>query len=493
MKRKLITMILMSAITCCLFAGCGSASQAQPDKTDEVKSETDEVKEASLKFENKSEEKTEEKTEEKAEEKSEEVPETVTGEKKDYEVSYAPVLNEVQKVVTSGYDYDKKYKYISDGLMEKCMYPGDGDLSEAVGYVLEDISGDDIPELIIGSDEEYGDYPKQSYIFSVFSVQNDKPIKVFDGWARSSYRWIGDDHFYYCGSGGAAITLFGKNHLSKDGLEIVWDDFYFSDEKVGGDIGLYHNTTGIFDANESEELNISDDKFWAMMDDYEKQCKLLSWTPIGKYVSKASSASAEITAYAKFLSTYMEHPAMSKTLSEEFGEEDKPESLVGVSFTLIYVDDDDIPELAVANGDAPWNPVHVFSYKDGEVKETGEYSMYGKMYYSPKKGYILPMYYIPAENAEIEIYGSEKTIPFNLDRDSKNFISPSDYNSMFLSDAKDMEDELTRMKEAAPQLVILNMSRSHLFLRMAGFIICITLTVQNMMRLKLAPIRNMVI
>ncbi|MBP5464605.1 MAG: hypothetical protein J6Y13_05470, partial [Treponema sp.] len=38
---------------------------------------------------------------------------------------------------------------------------------------------------------------------------------------------------------------------------------------------------------------------------------------IGKYVSKASSASAEITAYAKFLSTYMEHPAMSKTLSEE--------------------------------------------------------------------------------------------------------------------------------------------------------------------------------
>ena len=218
MRRKLISLILISVITCCLFAGCGSASQAQPDKTDEAKSETDEVKEASLKSENKSEEKTEEKSEEKAEEKSEEVPETVTGEKKDYEVSYAPVLNEVQKVVTSGYDYDKKYKYISDGLMEKCMYPGDGDLSEAVGYVLEDISGDDIPELIIGS-----------------------------------------------------------------------------------------------------ELNISDDKFRAMMDDYEKQCKLLSWTPIGKYVSKASSASVEITAYAKFLSTYMEHPAMSKTLSEEFG------------------------------------------------------------------------------------------------------------------------------------------------------------------------------
>ena len=62
MKRKLITMILMSAITCCLFAGCGRASQVQPDKTDEVKSETDEIKEGSLKSENKSEEKSEVKT-----------------------------------------------------------------------------------------------------------------------------------------------------------------------------------------------------------------------------------------------------------------------------------------------------------------------------------------------------------------------------------------------------------------------------------------------
>ncbi|MCR5403715.1 MAG: hypothetical protein K6E91_07865 [Butyrivibrio sp.] len=450
MKRKVITLILMSAITCCLFSGCGKATDTDLDKNNKVKSEAVGEKEADRKAEEKTEAKSDKKSEEKSEEKPREQSEAESEAESDYEVNYASVLDEVYKVVTAGYDYDKKYKYISDGLMEKCMYPGDKDLSEAVGYILEDISGDDIPELIIGSDEQYGDSGRQSYIYSIFALRNGKPLKVFDGWARSSYRWMGDDHFYYSGSIGAVNTLFGKNHLSKDGSEIIWDDFYFTDEKDVGVIGLYHNTTGLFDAGKAEELSIPEDEFWTIMDDYESQCKLFSWTPIGKYVSKEGSAGAEIAAYAKFLSGYMEHPAMSTSLSEEFGEEDKPDEAGDVLFSLIYLDDDDIPELVLANGTAPWNPVHVFACKDGEVKETGEYSMYGKMYYTPKKGYILPMYYIPVADAEIMIYGSDKTIPFDLDRDSKSFISPADYNSRSLADVKDMEDELARMKESAP-------------------------------------------
>lgn len=177
--------------------------------------------------------------------------------------------------------------------------------------------------------------------------------------------------------------------------------------------------------------------------------------PEGKKISDvgkntASYENAEIAAYAYFLSDYMEHPAMSEELSEDFGEEDKPESEEDVIFSLIYIDDDDIPELTVANGTAPWNAVHVFTYKDGEVVEAGEYSMYGRAYYTPKKGQILPMYYIPVADAEIMVYGSDETIPFDLDRDEKNFISTDEYNGMSLADVKDMEDELIRMKKTAP-------------------------------------------
>ena len=58
-----------------------------------------------------------------------------------------------------------------------------------------------------------GEMGPQSVIFNVYTVKEEEPYPVFEGWARSSYSWMGDDHFYYQGSGGAMITLFGENHL----------------------------------------------------------------------------------------------------------------------------------------------------------------------------------------------------------------------------------------------------------------------------------------
>ncbi len=216
-------------------------------------------------------------------EEDEDEPEDETEQDKDYEAYYAPVLNETYEIVTDGYDFDRQYEYMSDGLMEKCMYPGDDDLTQAVGYVRWDVSGDGIPELFIGCDEDYGDLGPQSYIYNVFTLKDDKPVYVFDGWARNSYRWMGDDHFCYLGSGGASITIFGENHLSGDGTEIIWDDFYFSDEKGDGQIGLYHNTTGVFDSKGSEELNMSDEEFFDKMEAYEARCEQITWKPMGSY------------------------------------------------------------------------------------------------------------------------------------------------------------------------------------------------------------------
>lgn len=294
MMKKMKTFLVLCMTGVILLAGCGKSTDANDisDKLkDKIATATEEEKDKEEKQEKEEKKESEDLQEEAAtqavesegKKESEEESKPEKEEDTDYEASYSPVLDEVLEAVTDGYDFEKGYKYISDGLMEKCMYPGDGDLTETVGYVLEDISGDGIPELIVGCDEAYGDNGPKSYIFSVLTLKNDKPFKVFDGWARSSYNWMGDDHFYYSGSGGAAITIFGENHLSRDGSEIIWDDFYFSDEKDGGEIGLYHNTTGVFDAKEAEELQISQSEFFSKMDDYESVCKLLSWTPIGSY------------------------------------------------------------------------------------------------------------------------------------------------------------------------------------------------------------------
>ncbi len=197
----------------------------------------------------------------------------------DYEKIYEPVFEQIFDAINNGYNADAEYKYVSSGLVEKIIYPGDADLMEDVGYVMEDVSKDGIPELIIGSDENYNGYP-QSLIYSIFTVKDGEPFTTVEAWTRSSYSYMGDDQFYYWGSGGAAVTLMGENHLSKDGTEVEWDDFYFTDQKQDGQIGIYHNKTGVFEAEDAEELDMSEEEFSRIMDDYGKRCKQISWTPI---------------------------------------------------------------------------------------------------------------------------------------------------------------------------------------------------------------------
>jgi hypothetical protein len=170
----------------------------------------------------------------------------------------------------------------------------------------------------------------------------------------------------------------------------------------------------------------------------------------GLMVLGANRQDEEIKAYAEFLSDYMDHPAVSTLYKDDFGETDEPVDKSCVYFELIYLDDDDTCELALANGDCPWHPIHVFSYSDGKVEQGGEYSMYGQMYYSPKKSYVLPMYYLPAMETDIDIYGTDKTITFKPGVDENAFLRLFDNNVALLSEVKDLEAELTRMKEVAP-------------------------------------------
>ena len=145
-----------------------------------------------------------------------------------------------------------------------------------------DVSGDGIPELMIGYDTEgYEGQDKQSNVLSLFSIKDGKPVAAFESWARSSHQWIGDGHFFYSGSNGAASTLFGEHHISKDGTEVVWDDFYFSDETPSGDIAFYHNKTGMYDAAASEVVNMPEEDFWKLMDGYKSE--LLSWKPVRQW------------------------------------------------------------------------------------------------------------------------------------------------------------------------------------------------------------------
>lgn len=210
----------------------------------------------------------------------------------DYEKIFEPILREHYEFLKNGYDpyVDIEYdpKYVSMGVMERIMYGETGELLENIGYFIKDLNNDGVPELMIGENADYDGTGEKSYVYSCFGVKDDEPVLLFEGWARSTNSWLGGDRFYYFGSNGAMSSIFGSFHLNDNGTDIIWEDYYFSDDKPSGGLGLYHNTSGIFDASVSDELNISEDDFWNMRDNY--RFVKVPWNAFGDYKAFASSA-----------------------------------------------------------------------------------------------------------------------------------------------------------------------------------------------------------
>ena len=195
---------------------------------------------------------------------------------------YAPVLEETRDVVLN-FDPDKEYKYMSDGLWEKVNYGDKETIADEIGYLLLDLSGDGVPELMIGYNDDYwtDEAEEQSYVVSIFTIRDGEPYTTMQGWARSSHRWYQDNRFIYNGSGGAMYSMFGLHHISKDGTKVEWDDFYYTDEAEDGGLAVYYNTTGTVDPAASERIRLSEEDFWEMQEEYLGG--LLDWTPIGSY------------------------------------------------------------------------------------------------------------------------------------------------------------------------------------------------------------------
>lgn len=214
MKRKSLATIIICIISVMILAGCGTAAESNSaDKPEAVEEDAEIAEDSEKEAENSADEEKPEKKKKNKDKKKDkkQVEEAVdeSGDEMNYEEVYAPVFDEIFEVLDYGFNMDKEYKYVSGGLSEKIMYSGDDDLLNSIGYLLTDLSGDGVPELLIGSDEEY-DGRRISYIYTLCTIKDDEPVCVLFGSTRSSYNYMGDGHFYYEGSGGVSITIFGE-------------------------------------------------------------------------------------------------------------------------------------------------------------------------------------------------------------------------------------------------------------------------------------------
>ena len=232
--------------------------------------------------------------------------------------------------------------------------------------------------------------------------------------------WFGDllddENAYKNSDERKSFTDLVKRNLEESPVTLAWAldydgvRFYFEDYSLGSYAAGARNCKLRFD--DYPELFTENYKTETIPDHKEIAVQEDAATPS---ILRVYGLDA-VYAYASFLQDYMKHPAVA----ENDDGDDTPADADDVLINVIYLDDDEIPELVIANGNDPENPVHLFSYdpESQEISEDGFFSMYGKMYYEPGKGNFIPMYYLPYGDGEVYSYENgkpEKKISWQMD------------------------------------------------------------------------------
>lgn len=206
---------------------------------------------------------------------------------------YADKLAEIKKFLdTKDEDLDPASIPDEFGGIEEVKSFSEDPLN-ALGYCIEDLSGDGVPELsVAGIDPETvvaNDEPSEAnlsgagesgtgvvameseseagtpgtYVLALYTIADGAVKPVLTGWARNSYLWQGGGDFVYQGSSSAFSSAYGKCHLTEDGSTIVWESFAFSDALNDDmtEIGYFRNETGAWDKDASTP--ITEDEFLA--------------------------------------------------------------------------------------------------------------------------------------------------------------------------------------------------------------------------------------
>lgn len=198
-------------------------------------------------------------------------------------LAYEDVMDQTCDVIYNGYHEENDYPFVSSGVIELSSMERT-ELLQYLGYTLEDISGDGIPELLIGTmPNDAAEVPETQMLLGGYACKDGEPVCFLEGWARSVYEWLGGGRFFHYGSAGYAYSAFGPFHISEDGTELLCEEWYFSDLKDDAEIAFYHNRTGVWDKDAAEPLDVDADGFWALSDKYSDERQTLTLTPFADY------------------------------------------------------------------------------------------------------------------------------------------------------------------------------------------------------------------
>lgn len=198
---------------------------------------------------------------------------------------YDGVLRDFKRIIAEGSDENVNSEG-GTGVLEAISGKKKDTALASIGYVIKDISGDGIPELLIGA------VGRSGRIYAVYTSVDGKPHFTFESWARNSADYMDGGRFFRQGSNGAMYSIFGKYTISRDGTSLRCNDYYFTFEKDRDfkKIGYYHNTSGKWDKAASKELKISAAEFAQIEKSLSKQIAPVELTPFSKYGAAGAKA-----------------------------------------------------------------------------------------------------------------------------------------------------------------------------------------------------------
>lgn len=166
--------------------------------------------------------------------------------------------------------------FSQNGIREAKMGRNTDEALEGIGYIYYDVDGNGTEELIIA---DTGPEGWNNRILLMYTMYDDKPVLLIDGWARNRYYLLNDGTIYNEGSSGAAYTAFGIYRIGEDGNSMEVIDYYYSGSYGDSVYGWFHNTTGEQTEDESEVIEFEDESIPGnMMENYMAQVKELELT-----------------------------------------------------------------------------------------------------------------------------------------------------------------------------------------------------------------------
>ncbi len=128
----------------------------------------------------------------------------------------------------------------------------------SIGYILKDVDGNGVRELLIG--ENYGEPDAGTVLYDMYTIRDGKLLHVFDGWDRNRYYLCSNGNFMNEGSGGAMLSSTSYYIYAKGDLIFIRSVIYDGTMEGKGPWFVSYDAPNIIDNPEASYEEISEDE-----------------------------------------------------------------------------------------------------------------------------------------------------------------------------------------------------------------------------------------